>query len=176
MAAACQCGEANIDGTFFCEQCGTALDALPSVVAVARVCMKCGSPNQPEAMNCQYCQAVLAVLAPNSTETGARPRLVARSSGTVFTCTKDSVLIGRADPSSDVYPDIDLTAHGGDEAGVSRSHAIIRRSRDQYVIEDQDSVNKSYLNKQRLEAYKPVVIRGGDELRLGKFVLHFEID
>lgn len=175
MAVACQCGEANIAGTFFCEQCGAALDAAPSVSAGACVCLKCGSPNQPDAMNCQFCQAPLVVSTPGK-GLSMHPRLVALASGTVFECAKDTVLIGRADPTSELYPDIDLTAYGGDEAGVSRCHAIIRRARDQYVIEDQDSVNKSYLNKQRLEAYKPAVIHGGDEIRLGKLLLRFEID
>lgn len=81
-------------------------------------------------------------------------------------------LIGRRDSTSGVAPDLDLTPHGALEKGVSRMHACLRRGEDVLSIVDLDSANGTYLNGQRLAAHQPRLLRDGDEIRLGKLVLH----
>jgi pSer/pThr/pTyr-binding forkhead associated (FHA) protein len=84
-----------------------------------------------------------------------------------------SVVIGREDPVSGVFPDLDLDPHGGHEAGVGRRHAQLIMQNGQIFIEDLDSVNGTAVNKQRIEARKPHPIQNGDEIRLGKMILTY---
>lgn len=81
-------------------------------------------------------------------------------------------LVGRGDSTSGISPDLDLTPHGALEKGVSRMHAALRRGDDVLSIVDLDSANGTYLNGQRLVAHQPRLLRDGDEIRLGKLVLH----
>lgn len=81
-------------------------------------------------------------------------------------------IIGRQDSASGIRPDLDLTAYGALEKGVSRMHAALRRGEDVLSIVDLDSANGTYLNGQRLAAHQPRLLRDGDEIRLGKLVLH----
>lgn len=83
------------------------------------------------------------------------------------------IILGRADPASAMEaPTIDLSAHGGDHFGVSRRHLHIKRAENNAVsVTDQNSVNGSYLNGQRLIPHQPRILRDGDELRLGRMVI-----
>lgn len=81
---------------------------------------------------------------------------------------KPEVLIGREDPSSETFPDVDTTPLKGDELGVSRRHAKIARTPEGYTIEDLGSTNATYVNRKRIEKHVPVSVHPGDEIRLGK--------
>ncbi len=81
-------------------------------------------------------------------------------------------IVGRKDPASGTVPDLDLSPHGALEKGVSRTHAALRRGEDVLSIVDLDSANGTYLNGQRLAAHQPRLLRDGDEVRLGKLILH----
>ena len=85
--------------------------------------------------------------------------------------TKEEVSIGRLDPASGSFPDVDLSSYGGMERGVSRRHAKITRRRSKVFIEDLGSINGTFLNRKKLTPYLPEVLKSGDELQLGKLVL-----
>jgi pSer/pThr/pTyr-binding forkhead associated (FHA) protein len=87
---------------------------------------------------------------------------------------KDNIAIGREDAVSNIYPDIDLTPHGGDEGGVSRLHARIFLENGQYMIEDENSTNFTYVNRQRLAAKTPTPLNDNDEIRFGRVLLRFK--
>jgi pSer/pThr/pTyr-binding forkhead associated (FHA) protein len=78
------------------------------------------------------------------------------------------VTIGREDPVSQVFPDIDLTDYGGDEGGVSRMHARITQQGGQFYIEDLDSTNYTFVNQQRLQPRQPHPLQDEDEVRFGR--------
>ena len=81
------------------------------------------------------------------------------------------VNIGRLDPVSASFPDVDLTSEGGLEGGVSRRHAkIIRRGREVF-IEDLGSMNGTFLNREKLAPFLPQALKSGDELQLGVLTL-----
>nr|MBN1229872.1 FHA domain-containing protein [Anaerolineae bacterium] len=82
------------------------------------------------------------------------------------------VLIGRRDTSSGIVPDLDLTNYGALEKGVSRVHAALRRGDDVLSLVDLDSANGTFINGQRLASNQPRLVRDGDEIRLGKLVMH----
>jgi hypothetical protein len=84
----------------------------------------------------------------------------------------DEFLVGRHDTASGITPDLDLAAYGALEKGVSRIHAALRRGEDVLSIVDLDSANGTFLNGQRLAAHQPRLLRDGDEIRLGKLVMH----
>jgi hypothetical protein len=81
------------------------------------------------------------------------------------------VNIGRLDPASASFPDIDLTSDGGLEKGVSRRHAKITRRGSEVFIEDLGSINGTFLNRKKLTPYLPQALKSGDELQLGKLIL-----
>jgi hypothetical protein len=79
----------------------------------------------------------------------------------------DAIILGRQATSEEGESIFDLTPFGGDEKGVSRRHAAIRRMKNSVVLEDLGSSNKSYINGQRLPSHEPHVLIEGDEIRLG---------
>jgi pSer/pThr/pTyr-binding forkhead associated (FHA) protein len=81
------------------------------------------------------------------------------------------VYLGRLDAAHGIFPDLDLTADGGLEGGVSRRHAKIHQKGNRFFIEDVGSANGTFLNGQRLTPYLPHPLQAGDELQLGKLEL-----
>jgi len=86
---------------------------------------------------------------------------------------KQEIILGREDPVSGVFPDIDLDPYGGHEAGVGRRHARLIIKSGQVYLEDLDSVNGTAVNRQRIPAHQPVPLKSGDEVRLGKMALMY---
>ena len=84
----------------------------------------------------------------------------------------DELLMGRQDSVSGIAPDLDLTRFGALEKGVSRVHAALRRGEDVLSLVDMESSNGTFLNGQRLAPRQPRLLRDGDEIRLGKLVMH----
>jgi pSer/pThr/pTyr-binding forkhead associated (FHA) protein len=84
---------------------------------------------------------------------------------------KDDVVIGREDPVSEVFPDIDLSDLSAMDSGVSRRHAVIHRAGPDYTIEDLDSTNGTYINRKKIKPHEPKPIKAGDEIRFGKLPL-----
>jgi len=81
------------------------------------------------------------------------------------------VTIGRLDPASASFPDIDLTSDGGLEKGVSRRHVQITRRGSEVFAKDLGSINGTFLNRKKLTPYLPHVLKSGDELQLGRLRL-----
>jgi pSer/pThr/pTyr-binding forkhead associated (FHA) protein len=81
------------------------------------------------------------------------------------------VNIGRLDPASVWFPEVDLTSDGGVGKGVSRHHAKITRRGREVFIEDLGSINGTFLNRKKLIPYLSQALKSGDELQLGKLIL-----
>ena len=145
-------------------------------------CPECGFQN-PEAANyCSKCGAHLVkdeggdttmsftpeegdVEAFTSAELGVKgPALVVRSgggrAGETFHPEGDRTMIGRS-PDCDVFLD-DVT--------VSRRHAVLVRREDGFAIDDQGSLNGTFLNRRRIES---APLEDGDEVQIGKYRLTF---
>ena len=86
---------------------------------------------------------------------------------------KTDVIVGREDPVSGIFPDVDLTDHGADEGGVSRRHARVFIQGNHVMIEDLNSTNYTYVNQQRLTPGQPHPLNNGDEVRFGRVKLSF---
>jgi hypothetical protein len=147
-------------------------------------CPECGFQN-PEAANyCSKCGALL-VRDEVGTETTQSfspedlndddgpleelamdgPALVVRSgggrAGEQFTPRGDRTTIGRS-PDCDIFLD-DVT--------VSRKHAVLVERNGDFLIEDEGSLNGTYVNRRRIEA--ATRLESGDEVQIGKYRLSF---
>jgi pSer/pThr/pTyr-binding forkhead associated (FHA) protein len=146
-------------------------------------CPECGFQN-PEAANyCSKCGALLVheepspettiTITPDQLEdTGVSleelgiqgPALVVRSgggrAGEIFNPMGDRTTIGRS-PQCDIFLD-DVT--------VSRRHAVLVSERGRYLLQDQGSLNGTFLNKHRIESAE---LSDGDEVQIGKYRLTF---
>ena len=164
MKVCSYCGEKNLEGILFCEECGQDLSVEDRVNLTL--------PTR------QFDQLPTDL---SAKATWGTARFAAGSSVLLhFRETADPVLLqpakrtvfGRADTTSPVQPDFDLTPFGALEKGVSRIHAVVERSEDTLTIVDMGSSNGTHLNGQRLFPDQPRVLRDGDEIRLGKLVAH----
>ena len=81
------------------------------------------------------------------------------------------VNIGRLDPASVWFPEVDLTRDDALHKGVSRHHAKITKRGNEVFIEDLGSINGTFLNRNKLIPYLPQALKSGDELRFGKLIL-----
>ena len=153
---------------------------LPSTPAPLQACPACGAPVGADDEFCDNCGAALKEAAAPAVEAEvvpavAGPRLVVADTGAEIPLPAgDEVLIGREDPISGIFPDIDLTPHGGEEGGVSRKHVRIRAQDGGYTVEDLNSTNFTFVNRQRLTPGSPQPVKDGDELRLGRVRLVFK--
>lgn len=161
----CQsCGHNNVAGSAFCEQCGSQLQQPhPATPAY--------TPPGNEYQSAPPVQETYE----KPIVTPSMPRLVIQGSNTVLQITpgKQEIVLGREDPVSNIFPDIDLDPHGGQDAGVGRMHARISMTGGQTYIEDLNSVNHTWVNKQIIPANQKVLLNNGDEIRLGLLVLNY---
>jgi pSer/pThr/pTyr-binding forkhead associated (FHA) protein len=100
---------------------------------------------------------------------------IGESSREVEAALNKAVHLGRLDPASDVFPEIDLTNDNGLEKGVSRRHARILKREGTVVVEDLGSINGTFINGKRLAPYLPEVLHNGDQLQLGKLLIEVEL-
>jgi len=145
-------------------------------------CGECGFQN-PEAANyCARCGALLQVGEPAVETTQALtpeevgdlggveelglegPALVVRAgggrAGESFKPTGPRTRIGRS-PDCEIFLD-DVT--------VSRNHAVLVEENGSYFVEDQNSLNGTFVNRHRIDR---VPLEEGDELQVGKYRMTF---
>ena len=88
---------------------------------------------------------------------------------------KSEYIIGREDPVSNIFPEIDLTPYGGELGGVSRQHAKIVHIGNQWSIVDLNSTNHTRVNGQRIEPQTPTPLSDGTKLQFGRLVATFHL-
>jgi len=161
----------------------------------SEVCPSCGSLNPAGESFCSNCGAMLGTAAAESVATTAAEspvaappvmsaapaavsvsaRLIVEADNQEFDLSgKDNVMIGREDAVSNIFPDVDLTPHGGEEGGVSRMHARIFVENGLYMLEDENSTNFTFLNRQKLTPKTPMALHDNDEIKLGRVLLRFK--
>lgn len=104
-------------------------------------------------------------------------RLIHAESGTEFQLSPTpETMIGRKDPVTGIYPDIDLTPVDPHHS-VARRHAkIYRRGYERplyFLIEEIGTMNETYLNDVRLDTGIPMELHENDRVRCGSVVLQF---
>jgi FHA domain-containing protein/zinc ribbon protein len=144
-------------------------------------CQECGFQNPESANYCARCGALLVkdeggeatqTFTPEERDEPAEaledlgvkgPALVVRSgggrAGEMFPLDGETT-VGRS-PDCGIFLD-DVT--------VSRKHAILRERDGKYFIEDQGSLNGTFVNRKRVESAQ---LDDGDELQVGKYRLTY---
>jgi serine/threonine-protein kinase len=152
--------------TVFCGFCGR------RIVASDLFCAFCGA-KQPIAQ-----QGVHSDIYARS---GATARLMIDGTSELdvpaFTLDKNENLLGRRDPQSNIFPEVDLSRFDP-QTKISRRHARIWREGGNFMIEDLGSSNGTILivsptDTFRLPPRQPRALTSGDRLRLGDTTLHF---
>ncbi|HUP27828.1 MAG TPA: FHA domain-containing protein [Chloroflexia bacterium] len=101
-------------------------------------------------------------------------RLVVISTGAELPIPdQEEITVGREDPSSGIFPDVDLTPYGGEEGGVSRRHARMLHIGDDYFVEDLQSTNFTKLDGQRLPAHAREKVEDGARIDFGRVAVIF---
>ncbi len=96
--------------------------------------------------------------------------------GQEFPLEDGNNLVGRWDPETGSFPEVDLDADDP-EAKISRKHALIRIDAGKITIEDIGSLNGTYVNRQpRLSPGSPAEIKAGDEVIIGKTFLKLVVE
>ena|SRR5579862_1422721 len=96
--------------------------------------------------------------------------------GQEFPLEDGNNLIGRWDPETGSFPEVDLDADDP-EAKISRKHALCRIENGKITVEDIGSLNGTYVNRgQRLQPGSPVDLKNGDEIIIGKTFLKLAIE
>ena len=95
----------------------------------------------------------------------------------VFSLEKNDNLVGRRDPMSNIFPEIDLSRFDP-QTKISRRHARIWSDGGKFLVEDLGSSNGTVVlpstnNSIRLEPHQPHPLSNGDRLRVGDTTLHF---
>ena len=166
------CGHQNPDGSNYCARCGEAMQTIESaksggadtsgadtqvntfestqvIRAVTDETRHSLSDEEERAVNALPPGSALLILHPGS------PR------SERFLIAADLTTVGRH-PATDIFLD-DIT--------VSRKHAVFSRNGGQVTVEDQGSLNGTYVNRSVIEA--PTELHDGDEVMIGKFRLTF---
>jgi pSer/pThr/pTyr-binding forkhead associated (FHA) protein len=145
-------------------------------------CQECGFQNPESANYCARCGALLAKgdtatettqsLSPDDLgedlaehELGIEgPALVVRAgggrAGESFKPTGERTRIGRS-PDCEIFLD-DVT--------VSRNHAVLVEQGGRFTVEDQGSLNGTFVNRKRIDSAQ---LEHGDELQVGKYRMTF---
>ena len=145
-------------------------------------CSECGFQNPETANYCSRCGALLekgegggeatqsfspeevGELATVPVEGLEGPALVVRSgggrAGETFRPSGERTRIGRS-PDCEIFLD-DVT--------VSRNHAVLVEREGAFSVEDQGSLNGTFVNRRRIDSAR---LENGDELQIGKYRLTF---
>jgi len=204
MVKCSECGYENIDGLDYCDGCGAKL-AAASGEGGAAVAPAPEAPVAPAPEPAPAEPAAAAAEAPVSSDapTGditpppsapepapaAAPAAAAVASfkaklsvvrggrkGQEFHLEDGNNLIGRWDPETGSFPEVDLD-QDDPEAKVSRKHALLRIDGGKITVEDIGSLNGTYVNRQpRLSPGSPVDLKTGDEIIIGKTFLKLVVD
>lgn len=152
----------------FCGFCGK------QIVATDVFCAFCGA-QQPIAQQ-GVSQASIAVHPMTA-------KLVIQGTGELepssFRLEKNENLLGRRDPMSNIFPEVDLSKYDP-QTKISRRHARIWREGNSFLVEDLGSSNGTTLlpsanDSVRLLPHQPHTLTNGDKIRLGDTTLHFTI-
>jgi transcription initiation factor TFIIIB Brf1 subunit/transcription initiation factor TFIIB len=145
-----ECGFQNPEAANYCAKCGALLHERES-----------DSVEQTQSFTAEDRDELLETLGDIGVE---GPALVVRSgggrAGETFTPQGERTSIGRS-PDCGIFLD-DVT--------VSRKHAVLVQQEGHWLVEDQGSLNGTFVNRKRVETAE---LRDGDELQIGKYRLTF---
>ena len=144
-----ECGFQNLEAANYCEKCGAVL--IPED----------GGESTQSIVFGETVEDVMGALADSTVQgTAIIVRSGAGRAGETFPLEQERLTIGRS-PECDIFLD-DVT--------VSRHHAVLVKRGRGYAIEDEGSLNGTYVNRRRVDSKE---LEDGDEVQVGKYKLTF---
>ncbi len=183
------CGTENLDGSQFCDECGTNLQSSSNNNKEFQMQSYQTPISEPSfhvaSVTSFGIEPIVEQVEPTPVEEIVEKNIVgAHSSLTIergtsvgkkFILSAEESYIGRWDADNGIFPDVDLDAHDP-EAKVSRRHARIIQQKGNFSVEDLGSTNGTYINRgRRLIPGNPNLLKDGDEIIVGKTFLRFNI-
>jgi hypothetical protein len=157
-------------------------EAAPAAAAPAETAPPAPAPSSdaptgeiraPEAASDAPAQPAAAAAAPFKAKLSV---LRGGRKGQEFELESGKNFVGRWDPDTGSFPEVDLDADDP-EAKISRRHALLIIEGGKITIEDIGSLNGTYVNRQpRLAPGTPVELKNGDEIIIGKTFLKLVVD
>jgi len=103
------------------------------------------------------------------------PRLVMDEGNDLLLPTdKPEIIVGREDPISGIFPEIDLTPYGGETGGVSRQHARLNYNAGQWTVTDLNSTNYTRVDGTKIEPNVATPLKDGVRLQFGRVAMTFK--
>ncbi|MFN2412223.1 MAG: protein kinase [Pyrinomonadaceae bacterium] len=167
------------------------VSAAPAAIGLASQSVFCGFCGQrivATDLFCAFCGArqPIAQQGVNSEAYARAPvtaKLFVEGTGDLtmptYSLLKDNNLLGRRDPLSNIFPEIDLSKYDP-QTKISRRHARIWKDGSKFLVEDLGSSNGTVVasparDSVRLPPHKPHVLQDGDKISLGDTTLHFVV-
>jgi hypothetical protein len=204
MIKCSECGYENMDGLDYCDGCGAKLaaadasaSALPPGTGAPEAPAEAPEAEKPAetppAAESKPSEAPTGEIKPAPAAPAEAPAPAAAAVVAAFKARLKIVrgsprkdqefpledgnnLVGRWDPETGAFPEVDLDADDP-EAKISRKHALIRIAEGKITVEDIGSLNGTYVNRgTRLQPGSPVELKTGDEIIIGKTFLKLTID
>ena len=143
-----ECGYNNPESARFCAKCGSAL-VVPEESEQTQTFAIGDSGDSLDTLDDLGLDGAVLVVRSG----GGR-------SGETFALTDSPTVIGRS-PECGIFLD-DVT--------VSRKHAVFTRDGERWKLDDQGSLNGTYVNRERVDS---TVLTDGDEIQIGKYRLTY---
>jgi hypothetical protein len=203
MIKCSECGYENMDGLDYCDGCGAKLAAADASAPAAGAAAPEAPAATPQAetpaeaapaAESKPSEAPTGEIKPADGAPAGAPAPAAAAAAMVaafkarlkvvrggrkdqeFPLEDGNNLVGRWDPETGAFPEVDLDADDP-EAKISRKHALIRIAEGKITVEDIGSLNGTYVNRgSRLQPGSPVELKTGDEIIIGKTFLKLTID
>jgi hypothetical protein len=197
MIKCSECSYENMDGLDYCDGCGAKLTASADAAPSAPEAPKPEAPAAdaaaaPPADEAKPSEAPTGEIKPEAAPAEAPAAAAPSGAPASFKATLKIVrggrkdqefpledgnnLVGRWDPDTGSFPEVDLDADDP-EAKISRKHALIRIADGKITVEDIGSLNGTYVNRgARLVPGTAVELKTGDEVIIGKTFLKLTVD
>ncbi len=98
--------------------------------------------------------------------------VAAHSDAPIVLTINQPVSFGRAVSSTSLKSHVDLTRYDAANFGVSRVHMLLHHKDGKFQLEDQDSVNGTYLNGEPVNPHVLTELNNADEIRLGQLRMY----
>lgn len=158
------CQHLEVEGALFCGECGAQLLSMETLVT----------------------QTIQQTNGMSNAALGATPqkRKIASVSGAMTLqlldggqilplADRNEFTMGRVSDGQTIMPDIDLTPYRAYEYGVSRLHAVLKKSKGKVIVMDLGSSNGTYVDGVRLKPENEYPLSHGSIISLGKLKIQF---
>jgi hypothetical protein len=167
MMICSNCKHANMTGAMFCVECGAQLIGRDTLTTQTIATDNLGRVSKRKTG--EISQPIEGV--------DAWANLHLLDTGQVLPLSlQNEFTMGRISEGQPIMPDIDLSPYQAYAAGVSRLHAVIKRSGSSIIFMDLGSANGTFINGTRLTPNAEQILKHGDIVSLGKLRIQILIE